>query len=187
MPTVFSHAAIPLALAAGLGRQAVGPRLLAAGVLASVLPDLDVLAFRLGIAYSHALGHRGFSHSLAFAALLALLAAMAAPWLRSRRGVAALFVGTAAASHALLDMLTDGGLGVALWWPWSDQRWFAPWRVIEVSPIGLRRLLGPRGLEVLLSELQWIWLPALGLAAGLAAARRCCGQRGRAPDTPPAG
>ena len=41
------------------------------------------------------------------------------------------------ASHALLDTLTDGGLGCALLWPFDSTRYFAPWRPIPVSPIRL--------------------------------------------------
>ena len=58
MPTVLSHAAVPLALGVGLGSRIVPPRLLAAGVLASALPDLDVIAFSWGVPYGSALGHR---------------------------------------------------------------------------------------------------------------------------------
>ena len=68
-------------------------------------------------------------------------------------------------------MLTDGGLGVALFWPWSDTRHFAPWRVIDVSPFA-NRFFSARGVEVLLSELRWVWMPTLSLAA-MAAWRRC--------------
>ena len=39
-------------------------------------------------------------------------------------------------SHALLDTMTDGGLGCALLWPFSLTRYFAPWRPIPVAPIG---------------------------------------------------
>ena len=67
MPTVFSHAVVPLALHAGLGRKAIGLRLLAAGIAASVVPDLDVIALRFGIPYGDAFGHRGATHSIAFA------------------------------------------------------------------------------------------------------------------------
>ena len=35
-----------------------------------MVPDLDVIAFTLGIPYAHPLGHRGFLHSLLFALLL---------------------------------------------------------------------------------------------------------------------
>ena len=63
-------------------------------------------------------------------------------------------------SHGLLDMLTDGGKGVALFWPLSGKRLFFPRHEIEVSPLRLDRILSARGLEVAASELRWIWLPA---------------------------
>jgi len=75
------------------------------------------------------------------------------------------------ASHGLLDALTDGGLGVAFLAPFSGERFFFPWQPIEVSPIGLRRFLSGRGLEVLRSELLWVWLPSI-LLAGAALAWR---------------
>ena len=62
------------------------PRLLAAGVIAAMLPDADVLAFALHIPYADAFGHRGASHSLLFAGVLAAVAAVLAffgsgrPW-----------------------------------------------------------------------------------------------------------
>lgn len=161
MPTIFTHVAVPLALAACLGSRMVPRRLLAAGALAAILPDLDVVGFRLGIAYSDALGHRGASHSFFFALLLACIAYAAAPGMRCRARAAAVFVGVCAASHGLLDMFTNGGLGIALWWPFSDERLFASWRMIEVSPLSLRGILSGRGLAVLQSELLWVWLPTL--------------------------
>lgn len=161
MPTVISHVAVPLALGLGAGSSALTWRLVAVGVAASVLPDLDVIAFKFGIAYSDQLGHRGFSHSLAFAALLGSLAALVAPWLQSKRWVAFFFVFLCAASHGLLDMLTNGGLGIAYFWPWSEQRFFFDSRPIQVSPFGVRHLFGPSGLALLKSELTWIWAPAL--------------------------
>jgi inner membrane protein len=51
----------------------------------------------------------------------------------------------------LLDTLTDGGLGIALLWPFSNERFFAPWRPIPVAPIGAR-MLSSRGLHVVLTE-----------------------------------
>ncbi|OHE90065.1 MAG: hypothetical protein A2213_01545 [Lysobacterales bacterium RIFOXYA1_FULL_68_6] len=120
--------------------------------------------FRFGIDYAHAFGHRGASHSLLFALACGLLAACCARTLKSPPIATLLFVALSAASHPLLDMLTDGGLGVALFWPWSDARHFAPWRVIEVSPFA-NRFFSARGVEVLLSEVRWVWLPTLSLAA----------------------
>jgi len=71
--------------------------------------------------------------------------------------------GLVVASHGLLDTLTDGGRGIALLWPWSNARFFAPWRPIPVAPIGLG-MLTARGLEVILIEAV-LFLPlfALGL------------------------
>jgi inner membrane protein len=73
----------------------------------------------------------------------------------------------ATASHGFLDAMTDGGLGVAFFSPFDNHRYFFPWRPIRVSPIGIGRFFSPRGLDVLQSELLWIWLPA-GLLALLA-------------------
>ena len=123
----------------------------------------------LGIAYHDAFGHRGFSHSLLFAAILGALAALACRPLHSGPLKAGLWVALATASHSLLDAMTNGGLGVAWFWPWSDARYFMPFHPIAVSPIGLSRFLSERGLLVLQSEARWVWLPCLLLAlAGMA-------------------
>jgi inner membrane protein len=172
MPTILAHAAVPLALGLGLGPSAVSRRLLLAGVVASIVPDADVLSLRLGAAYSDALGHRGASHSLAVALGLGLVAAALAQWLRTGRGAAFAFVAVCAASHGLLDMFTNGGYGVALWWPLSADRLFSPWRPIEVSPLSIRRFASERGFAVLGSELLWVWLPAAAVCAALCRARR---------------
>jgi inner membrane protein len=67
-------------------------------------------------------------------------------------------------------MLTDGGQGVMLLWPFDTTRWFLPWQPIRVSPIG-GRFFTTRGLETVWSELLLIWLPAL-IVVGLAQRRR---------------
>lgn len=179
MPTILTHAAVPLALGLGLGREAISSRLLIAGALAAMLPDADVAAFKFGIAYADTFGHRGASHSLLFAALLGMAAILLRRSLRTRPWTAFWFVAFATVSHPLLDMLTDGGLGVALLWPWSDARHFAPWRVIEVSPFA-HRFFTARGAEVLLSELRWVWLPVVVAGSALMGMRRF-GERRRPP------
>ncbi len=158
MPSVFTHAAVPLALWCASERGRISPRLLGAGIAAAMLPDADVLAFALHIPYADAFGHRGASHSVLFAAALGLLATALAPRLRASRVQAAAFVFLCALSHPLLDALTSGGLGVALWWPWSEQRLFAPWRPIRVSPFA-NTFFSARGMQTVLSELRWVWLP----------------------------
>lgn len=170
MPTIFTHAAIPLALGAGLGRRVVPKPLLLTGVAVSMLPDADVLGFALGVPWGSAYAHRGFTHSIALAAAVALTAA---GFLRARVAFAraALFLFVAIGSHGILDAFTNGGSGIALLWPWTDERFFAPLRVIEVSPIGIAPLFSARGVAVLTSELWWVWLPCAILAALLAVVR----------------
>jgi inner membrane protein len=181
MPTILSHAAVPLALGLGLGRRTVPRPLLVAGVLAAVLPDADVIGFRLGVAYSDALGHRGATHSLAFALVLGLVALAFARHLQAGRRAAFLFVGFSACSHGLLDMLTNGGHGVEFFWPLTNERFFwpDPWRVIEASPISLQRFASGRGLEVMQSELLWIWLPAVAACGVLLLVRALAARRRR--------
>lgn len=159
MPTLLSHPAVPLALGFALGSRVIKPRLLVVGIVFSILPDLDVLMLRLGFPYGDGFGHRGFSHSLSFALVLALLTAGFSHRLQTRFLWAFLFLFVTTASHGLLDCLTDGGHGIALWWPFSDERFFAPFQPIAVAPLGLGRFFSMRGVEVLTSELLWVWLP----------------------------
>ena len=68
------------------------------------------------------------------------------------------------ASHGLLDAMTNGGRGIGFFAPFSNHRYFFPWRPIQVSPIGAG-FFSPRGLLVLASESVWIWLPSAIIAA----------------------
>ncbi|MEM8917621.1 MAG: metal-dependent hydrolase [Pseudomonadota bacterium] len=157
MPTIMSHAAVPIAGALMLGRHRISMPVLVTGIAFSMLPDADVIGFGFGIDYADRWGHRGATHSLAFAAVAAFLAtALLRP---DKYLVAGLFLFIAMASHGLLDTLTSGGLGAALFWPWSDTRHFAPYAPIAVSPLGVSNFVGERGMKVLQSEARWIWLP----------------------------
>ena len=53
MPTVITHAAVPLCIGLGLGSKVIPPRLLFAGIILAMLPDADVLSFKFGIAYGN--------------------------------------------------------------------------------------------------------------------------------------
>ena len=70
----------------------------------------------------------------------------------------------ATASHGFLDAMTDGGLGIAFFSPFDNDRYFLPWRPIHVAPIGISRFFTTRGLAVMRSEFLWIWVPAAALA-----------------------
>lgn len=161
MPTILTHAVVPVALAFAIGRTRLPVRVALAGVALAMLPDADVIGFKFGIAYASEWGHRGASHSLMLAGVAAVLLSLL---LRPpNKGIAFAFLFLSAASHGLLDALTSGGLGPALLWPWTQERFFAPVTPIRVSPFAWN-FSGARALMVLASEARWVWLPCLGLA-----------------------
>jgi inner membrane protein len=138
-------------------------------VLASVLPDADWLGYVFGVPYDSLFGHRGFTHSLVFAALLAALAAGLSLKLGASPSKCFWVVFVSGASHGFFDAMTSGGLGVAFFSPFSNHRYFFPWRPILVSPLNPASFAGERAVGVLLSELLRIWIPCL--FAGLAVYR----------------
>ncbi len=164
MASVFTHPIVPVALAIALGRRRVSLPLVAVGMAASVLPDLDVVGLRLRIPYSSDFGHRGFTHSLVFAAAVALVATAGAAWWHASRAATFMFVFLSCASHGLLDMLTTAGRGVEYFWPFSTHRYFLPVRVIESSSLSITRFFQVTGGRVLHSELLWVWVPCLAAA-----------------------
>jgi len=176
MASVFSHAVAALGIGACFYRPEIPKRVWVVGAVCSVIPDADVIGFHFGVRYGDFWGHRGFTHSLLFAAILASLVGL----LSFRRGLPSmsrltlwLYFFLATASHGLLDAMTDGGLGVAFFAPFDNHRYFLPWRPIRVSPIGISQFFTHRGFAVLQSELLWIWLPsALLIAAALVLRRR---------------
>lgn len=173
MSSCFSHPAVPLAIACWFPSLRT-PSLLIAASLLSAAPDLDAIGYFAGVPYDAWCGHRGCTHSLAFAALAA---ALSTPWLARRNGVPRravfAFLFAAAASHGLVDMATNGGHGIALAWPFTGERLFWPTRPIVVPPLGVRAFFGPRGFDAFVSELIWLWTPAIVLGSlGLALRRR---------------
>ena len=132
--------------------------------LFAVAPDLDTYAM-LGfdIPRGSFFSHRGFFHSPFFLVLLACTAAALVARGSAFRWLALVWAG-AAITHPLLDMLTDGGSGVMLLFPFSTARLFFPWRPIRVSPLSIARFFDRAG-EILWSELPFC---AAALAIGLA-------------------
>ena len=175
MPTVFSHAVVGLTLAtAGKAPGSFG----LVGALCAAAPDLDVVGLRFGVPWGHALGHRGLTHSLPFAAALAAVLAVTlfrGPAWNGRRARLWLALFLATASHGILDAMTTGGSGVAFLAPFDDTRYFLPWQPIPVSPISLSRFFSRRGVDIMQAEIVLLWLPAAVLAivaAGLRGRRR---------------
>ncbi len=144
-----------------IGRDKVSTRLMFAAGIASIIPDFDVIGLQFGISYGDQFGHRGFTHSIFFAFVLGIIASLLNIYLQASKNICFWMVFIGCGSHGILDALTDGGRGIAFFWPITAERYFFPWQPIEVSPIGLARFLTPRGLDVLISELWIIWVPAI--------------------------
>lgn len=165
MASLFAHGLVGITMQYCYPRHRSVTRLWFIIIICTILPDIDVLGFFLGIPYPDMWGHRGITHSLFFALCLAFLIMLV--WLRDssmltgngllRFGM--LFLATA--SHGVLDAMTNGGLGVAFFAPFDNTRYFFPWRPILVSPIGIESFFSQRGLRVIYSELLWIALPSL--------------------------
>jgi inner membrane protein len=175
VPSAFAHVAPALAMIPIFREPATPRRLWVLGALCAIAPDADVAGFLLGVPYDHALGHRGLSHSLVFAAALAgLLTVALLPRARAgfslSRAFAYLFLATA--THGVLDAFTNGGLGVAFFAPLANERFFFPFRPIQVSPIGIPAFLSERGILILLNEMIWVGVPSIALWLAARAARR---------------
>jgi inner membrane protein len=170
MPSSFTHAFAALALGKVYASGKRPARFWVLSALCAALPDVDFVSFGLGVPRGSMFGHRGITHSLAFALLLAFavvrfafkeIKAFSKEW-----WALTIYFFVVTASHGLLDMLTNGGSGVALFAPFDATRYFFPWRPIEVSPIGLR-FFSERGLEVIASEFVWVWIPAVLMVAAV--------------------
>ncbi len=126
-------------------------RWMAALAILSMVPDLDVIGFWLGVEYEDPFGHRGATHSIAFAVIAGLIGAALAKPLKMKPLSLGLLVGGVMLTHPLLDMLTNGGLGCALFWPANNERLFFPVTPIPVAPLGLG-MLSKTGFLVVLVE-----------------------------------
>lgn len=168
MASAFGHAFAAVALGKAIGPVQINAKLLLLAMVCSILPDADVVSFSLGIPYEHVLGHRGITHSLLFALVTGILFKVL--FYRkikffSKAGILlSLFFALATASHAVLDAITNGGLGVAFFAPFDNSRYFFPWRPVKVSPIGAANFFSDRGLQVILSEAIWIGIPSAVIA-----------------------
>jgi inner membrane protein len=69
--------------------------------------------------------------------------------------------------------------------PFSDTRYFSPWRPIVVSPIGIGEFFGPRGVQVMWSELGWVWVPSAVVFLASRLSKRATVARHRAREEQP--
>jgi inner membrane protein len=166
LPTVITHSVIGLAATFGFNTRKQSIKLILLSTTCSILPDADIIGYYwLFIPSYDFFGHRGFFHSPFFAVMVSVLVV----YLFFRKDVnfskkwwkLVVYFFILTASHGLLDAFTNGGNGIALLSPISNGRYFFPWTPIEVSPLGIKALFSKRGLEVLISELLWVWAPIL--------------------------
>ncbi len=167
MPSLISHAIAGIAIGVALSVRHPNEAIICSSVIASVFPDIDGIAFVLGIPYNNFFGHRGFFHSIFFAFILSFLILhigfhyielFTKTWLFH---YTIFFLLTL--SHSILDAMTEGGMGVAFFSPFSQKRYLLPWRPMIACPLRIRDFFSEWGKIVLKSELICIWLPSFML------------------------
>lgn len=162
MASVFGHSMVGYTLTKVIDSKKTKWLLLVA-IFSTILPDFDVITFRFGIDYSHPLGHRGFSHSILFALLWALILMFTLG--RKNKLIWFLVIFLSTISHGLLDAMTSGGKGVGFLIPFNNNRFFFPFREIKVSPLSVQKFFSSWGLKVIFSEFKYIFLPCFLILA----------------------
>jgi inner membrane protein len=156
MASAFGHAIVGLTLTKLIDTKNLKWLLLAA-IFSTILPDFDVIAFKFGIAYEHPLGHRGFTHSILFALIWALVLMLTIG--RKNKCIWFLVIFLSTLSHGFFDAMTSGGEGVGFFIPFNNERIFFSFREILVSPLGIKNFFSTWGINVLFSEFKYIVLP----------------------------
>jgi len=159
MPSPVAHALAGLTLASALAPSRAWRRLAIVSAVAAMLPDVDAVTRLTG---SHDVaflgGHRGFTHSIAFAVLAGGVALVLPRARGSSRWLAFATIALATLSHGVLDAFSwfERGWGVALLSPFTDRRFLAPWQPVRGD----------------LSEIAWCLVPLAILCIGIVQRRR---------------
>ena len=177
MTTLYTHAAFGLGIARLCAARPKPLLYWGMAALLPILPDFDVFSTA---AYGTPLGHRGLTHSLAFALVVGVLTASATfRYFRTNWWLLAGTLFAIVASHGLLDALTRGGADIPFFWP-LDAR-YGNWGPIPVADLAFE-LPDPRYHRAWRSELLWVWLPTV-LLVGLVTAYRRRNRSARARDS----
>ena len=163
MASVFGHAVLAGAVGTALKEELRKPKVFILGIICSIFPDADILSFRFGIPYESFWGHRGMTHSILFGLLFGILIMLLFHWKSTTKNKSwlALYYSFCTISHGVLDGMTTGGRGIAYFSPVDNERYFLPFRKIQVSPIGASRFFSEWGMEVIKSEAFWVGIPSL--------------------------
>jgi len=129
-----------IAIAAAVVPTTTHKRIWVLVAVAAALPDVDAVGRLFGGGDVEWLGgHRALTHSLTFAALsglviVPLVVASTMSW--PQRASVWLGLSVAIASHGALDALTMYGEGIQFLAPWSNVRYWAPWRPLGHGIVG---------------------------------------------------
>jgi inner membrane protein len=162
MPTPISHGLVAV-LFGDIFSKTKSAKFWTLSLICSVLPDIDVVAVMYIVPLEHMFGHRGFSHSMFFVLLAALLIVFFGfreiKHFSKEWWTYAGYFFLIGLSHIIFDAMTSGGQGVGLFMPFCNERYLLPFRPIRVSPLRLMRFFTSEGKRILVSEAFWIWIP----------------------------
>ncbi len=168
MATILTHAFTGVISGNAINKRSYPKGFWVLAVLLPVIPDADVIGFKLGIPYTSFWGHRGIFHSIFFSCILGTVTGFILAWAGKsewKQGcIYAAYFSFVTAIHGILDAFTNGGLGIALLSPFIEKRYFFPVTPIKVSPIGIKSFLNGRGIEIIVNEIFWVWLPFICIA-----------------------
>ncbi len=179
----LTHSVLGIACAVAVTRPRERRRAAAlAGLAAGLLPDADIFLRSDADPLFNLEYHRHFTHALAFAPVVALLASVIAAGLYRVFGgrvglrVLAMPALVAALSHSFCDVWTS--YGTRWWWPFSDARVAFDW-ISVIDPVFTLPLLA-------CAALAWRYASRRAAAAGLLWAALylglCVVQKARAED-----
>ena len=168
MPSVFTHSLLGVAAGKIFGPEKFKKTKIRFWILSFIcpsLPDLDVIGFYLGIPYEHVMGHRGITHSLFFALIMAILITLI--FFRSEKIsnknnlLLVTYFPLIIASHGILDGFTNGGHGIAYFAPFINDRYFFSFNPLQVSTLSPKVFFTEQGFDVMKNEFIWLWLPTI--------------------------
>jgi|TARA_B110000263_G_C15214878_1_gene467037 inner membrane protein len=162
VPTIFTHSLIGIAASRLAPQKLWFKRFLTMSLIASIIPDIDVIGIPFGVPYGHVLAHRGLTHSIIFtipfSILLLKLFFRKETMFSSRGSLMIVYLILIIMSHGFLDALSNGSNGVALLWPFNNERLFFPITPITDASISTS-FFGELGYRVMLNEILIIWIP----------------------------
>lgn len=172
MPSIFGHAVAGIALGFVCAEEKPPRRTWLLGAFCALAPDLDWFTAFLRVHPGNYLAHRGITHSLLGAVLIAATVLLLGFKREQRSLRTGIYLLLASLSHGLLDACTSGRVGVAFFYPFSSSRWACDWQPIQDAPLPFWSGLQLPFLGALLGEVLWIGVPAFLLAAGVQVFRR---------------